>query len=184
MLDLKGIEDEIADKLLKTLLSLMKLAFRLVPGYRKNIEKFPASYRFNVKQGNMNVLVLFSQGKMKFTNKEPDFVPDLTATFTDSRAVIKFLLADFWEALKNFVKAYPQVLRDFSQINFGQGLRDFLLAHRRALRDFLMAFKKDILKILETNEVEVIGNLNYLYRFGFLANHPIHPLLILANKLS
>ena len=37
---------------------------------------------------------------------------------------------------------------------------------------------------MEKNQLRVSGNLNYLYRFGFLANHPIHQLLVLANKLT
>ena len=53
-----------------------------------------------------------------------------------------------------------------------------------ALRNFLLAFKKDILKVLLHNEIQVNGNLNYLYKFIFMANHPIHPLLNLANKLT
>ena len=52
----------------------------------------------------------------------------------------------------------------------------------QALRNFLLAFKKDILKVLLHNEILVTGNLNYLYKFIFMANHPIHPLLNLANE--
>jgi hypothetical protein len=105
-------------------------------------------------------------------------------TFKDSAALLNFLLGDFDKALRNFVHADTQVVWDLVHLNFGLGLRNFLLAHNQAFRDFLGAFKKDILKVLETNEVRVIGNLNYLYKFGFLANHPIHRLLNLANKLS
>lgn len=41
----------------------------------------------------------------------------------------------------------------------------------RALRDFLLSPNQDILKSLLNNEVIVRGNLNYLFKFGFLANH-------------
>jgi hypothetical protein len=53
-----------------------------------------------------------------------------------------------------------------------------------ALRNFLLSFKKDILKVILNNEIQFRGNLNYLYKFIYMANHPIHPLLNLANKLS
>lgn len=38
-----------------------------------------------------------------------------------------------------------------------------------ALRRFLFAGNQDILNSILANEVEVDGNLNYLYKFGFLA---------------
>jgi hypothetical protein len=38
-----------------------------------------------------------------------------------------------------------------------------------ALRRFLFSGNQDILNSLLANEVEVEGNLNYIYRFGFLA---------------
>jgi hypothetical protein len=53
-----------------------------------------------------------------------------------------------------------------------------------ALRRFLLSVKKDVLNVLLHNEILVTGNLNYLYRFGFLANHPIHGLLNLENELT
>ncbi|MCL4503297.1 MAG: formate acetyltransferase [Deltaproteobacteria bacterium] len=183
----QSLEDEAADKLLKTLLSLMKLAFWLSPKYRrKNIENFPApaSYRLKVEKGKMNVLVKFGNGKMNFTSKDPDFIANLSVTFDNSEAVINFLLADFWNALGNYLKSYPRFLGDVLHVDFGRGLRDFLLAHRQALRDFLMVFKKDILKVLEGNKIQITGNLNYLYKFAFMVNHPIRPLLILANKMN
>ena len=40
-----------------------------------------------------------------------------------------------------------------------------------ALMRFLLAEKKDILQSLLNNEVQIAGNLNYLYKFGFMANH-------------
>lgn len=39
----------------------------------------------------------------------------------------------------------------------------------KALMNFL--FHRDILKGLLNNEVTVNGNLNYMYKFGFMANH-------------
>jgi hypothetical protein len=180
----KRLEDEAADELLEGLLKMMKLAFWLSPDYRRNIENFTGSYRFQDKDGGVNVLVKFHNGDMTFSSKDPDPEANVTVIFTDSKALMNFLLADFGEALRNFLSADTRVLWDILHANFGHGLRDFLLARNQALRDFLGAFKKDILKVMETNEVRVIGNLNYLYKFGFMANHPIHRLLNLANKLT
>jgi len=38
-----------------------------------------------------------------------------------------------------------------------------------ALRDFLFSQDQDILNSILANEVEVDGNLNYIYKFGFIA---------------
>ena len=46
----------------------------------------------------------------------------------------------------------------------------------KALRDFLFSRNQDILNSLLANEVEVKGNLNYIYRFGFLARDLTHRL--------
>ena len=41
----------------------------------------------------------------------------------------------------------------------------------RSLRNFIIAPKRDILNSLLHNEINIIGNFNYLYKFGFMANH-------------
>ena len=41
----------------------------------------------------------------------------------------------------------------------------------RALRDFLLAEKPDLLNALLTQSFTVDGNLNYIYKFGYMANH-------------
>lgn len=56
----------------------------------------------------------------------------------------------------------------------GDCLRNFLLPSPAPKRDFL---KKDILRSILNHEIVVEGNLNLLYKFGYLANHLIlHPL--------
>jgi pyruvate formate-lyase/glycerol dehydratase family glycyl radical enzyme len=56
----------------------------------------------------------------------------------------------------------------------GDSLCNFLLPSPTPKRDFL---KKDILQSLLKHEVTVEGNLNLLYKFGYMANHLIlHPL--------
>ncbi|MGA7578328.1 MAG: hypothetical protein ACLQUW_14625 [Desulfobaccales bacterium] len=54
----------------------------------------------------------------------------------------------------------------------------------KTLRDFLLAVKKDILQVLVRNQILVTGNLNYLYKFAFMANHPLRGLLNLENELT
>jgi hypothetical protein len=133
----KCLEDEATEEFLKMLLNLMKLAFRIDPGYRRNIEDFTGSYRFKDRDGGVNVLIKFHNGKMEIS-EDPVPKTNVMVTFKDSQA----------------------------------------------LRNFLLAFKKDILKVLLHNEILVTGNLNYLYKFIFMANHPLHGLLNLANRLT
>jgi hypothetical protein len=52
----------------------------------------------------------------------------------------------------------------------------------KALMHFLLEVKKDILQVLLHNEIQINGNLNYLYRFAFLANHPIRGWLNLEDE--
>ena len=46
----------------------------------------------------------------------------------------------------------------------------------QALRDFLFSGDQDIVDSLLKNEVEVDGNLNYIYKFGFMARDLEHRL--------
>ncbi len=39
----------------------------------------------------------------------------------------------------------------------------------KALRDYLFSQDQDILNLILTNDVEVEGNLNYLFKFGFIS---------------
>jgi len=41
----------------------------------------------------------------------------------------------------------------------------------RSLINFLLSRNRDVLRGLLNNEINVIGNLNYIYKFGFMANH-------------
>lgn len=181
---LKSLEDEAADELLETLLRLMKLDFWLDPDYRRNIETFTGSYRFKDRDGGVNVLVEFDKGEMKFSSKKPGPQADVTVTFKDNVALLNFLLGDFRDDLENLLLADSLSVWDFVHFNFGHGLRDFLVAQNQAFKGFIHAFKKDILKVILENEIQVSGNCNYLYKFGFMANHPIRRLLNLANKIS
>ena len=46
-----------------------------------------------------------------------------------------------------------------------------LFKDERSLRNFIIAPKRDILNSLLHNEINISGNFNYLYKFGFMANH-------------
>lgn len=188
MFDLKGffssLDDEAADELLEALLKLMKLAFWLDPDYARNIKDFTGSYRFQDQDGGVNVLVKFDHGEMKFRSQDPTPEANVTVTFKDSKALLNFLLADFGDALRKFLQNDRRFWGDLFHADFGHTLKDFMFAHGQLLRNFLLGFKKDILKTLLENQIHVTGNLNYLYKFGFMANHPIRRLLNLANELT
>jgi len=51
---------------------------------------------------------------------------------------------------------------------------------RRSLMDYLLATDRDILKLVLNNEVVLKGNMNYIFKFGYMANHIQ---LSLAGKL-
>ena len=46
----------------------------------------------------------------------------------------------------------------------------------QALRDFLFSRNQDILNSLLKNEVTAEGNLNYIYKFGYMARNLLHSL--------
>lgn len=41
----------------------------------------------------------------------------------------------------------------------------------RSLMNYLLATDRDILRLLLNNEVVLRGNINYMFKFGYLANH-------------
>ncbi len=180
----KSLDDEVPDELLEALLSLMKLTFWFDPEYRRNIENFTGSYRFQNQAGGVNVLIKFDNGEMKFSSKDPTPKANVTVTFKDSQALLNFLLADFDDALRKFLQDDCRFWGDLWHADFGHALKDFMFAHGQALRNYLLAFKKDIIKVLIENQIHITGNLNYLYKFGFMANHPVRQLLNLANKFA
>jgi len=42
---------------------------------------------------------------------------------------------------------------------------------RRSLTNYLLATDRDILKLVLNNEVALKGNMNYILKFGYMANH-------------
>ena len=114
---------------------------------------------------------------------------------------LRFLVdSDYRENIKNFTGAY-RIKDQAGELNylvkFHNGKMDFTrddpvskadvtltFDKMSTLRDLLLAIKTDVLQVILKNQVLVEGNYNYLYKFGFMANHPILPLLKLVNELS
>ena len=114
---------------------------------------------------------------------------------------LRFLVdSDYRENIKNFTGAY-RIKDQAGELNylvkFHNGKMDFTrddpvskadvtltFDKMSTLRDLLLAIKTDVLQVILKNQVLVDGNYNYLYKFGFMANHPILPLLKLVNELS
>jgi alkyl sulfatase BDS1-like metallo-beta-lactamase superfamily hydrolase len=116
--------DETTETFLELLLLGLYISFKLDDEFRQNIEDFTGSYRFRDQSRGVNVLLTFADGKMSWSER-PKPEADVTITFKDGGALMRFLLAE----------------------------------------------KKDILQSILKNEVQVTGNLNYLYKIGFMANH-------------
>jgi hypothetical protein len=119
---IKNLGDEFTEKLLESLLLLMKIKFRFDPEFRRNIENFRGALRFRCRDGNINVLVAFAADKMQ-VSEDPQAPANVTITFKDSRAMRQVITSG------------------------------------------------DIMGSLLNGDIVSDGNLNYLYKFGFLARH-------------
>ena len=68
--------------------------------------------------------------------------------------------------------------RDGDMIVFNQGLGQWdvkvTFEDSKALRDFLFSENRDIVDSLLGNKVSLDGNLNYIYKFGFMARDLAH----------
>lgn len=65
---------------------------------------------------------------------------------------------------------------DDGDVNYREGLSDdatFTVVFKDGggLIRFLISQKKDVIQALLNNEIQVSGNLNYIYKLGFMANH-------------
>jgi hypothetical protein len=65
---------------------------------------------------------------------------------------------------------------DHGQVRFREGLGDkpnatIFFKDGASLVRFIIARKKDILQAMLRNELEAKGNLNYIFKLGFMANH-------------
>ena len=65
---------------------------------------------------------------------------------------------------------------DDGDISFREGLSDdatvtVIFKDGRSLIGFLLSQKKDVFRSLLNNEINVSGNMNYIYKLGYMANH-------------
>ena len=120
----KCLQDEAAEEFLQLILNLMRLAFKLDAGFRRNIEAFSGKYQFRSVDNSVTIAAIFTGKELKV---EERLIPDA----------------------------------DVSVI-FKDG---------RALMNYLLAANRDILKMVLNNEVILKGNMNYMMKFGYMANH-------------
>jgi hypothetical protein len=150
-----NLEDEAAEKLFRGFLGCMEIMLLFDSNYRRNIEGFQGTYLFRTKDSGANVLAQFDKGQMRTMEdvlEEDSPEADVTVTFKNGRAMINFL--------------FNPIAR------IGEDLTDERIGVDRP-------HTFDIMESLRRNEVNFTGNLNYLYKFAFMANH----LLLGAEKL-
>ena len=141
------LNDEMAEELLQAMLYWMNKKLSKDTAYRKNIEGFHGTYFFKSEDLGATVLVEFKNGQMRQTEnvtEEDSAKANIVVTFKDGNAFKDFLLAPFKGIWKDLFDEKIGVDR---------------------------AHTFDVMENIRKNEVNVIGNLNYFYRFGFIANH-------------
>ena len=173
------------DKFLELLLYGMDSAFWLLKGYKQNIKNFSGMLR-------------------KWLNANSMLRTELSGVATDK--FLEFLLygmdSAFWllkgykQNIKNFSGknfsgryvfttqnnrvAASAVFKDGDMVVHEEALNQWdvkvTFKNAQALRDFLFSGDQDIVDSLLKNEVEVDGNLNYIYKFGFMARDLEHRL--------
>jgi pyruvate formate-lyase/glycerol dehydratase family glycyl radical enzyme len=138
---MKWLLDSSAEAVLNGLLGWMWVQ-HLTPGFRGLMGDFDGVLLFQTRDGGVRKYVKFHDGSLE-THEHMTEKPNVTITFTDGRALVNFLFSP--------VRGY---LNDFIADGTVDSQHSF-----------------DILTSILKNELTVDGNLNYLYRFGFLANH-------------
>lgn len=117
-------------------------AHPFVPDFPQLTGDFNGVLRFQTKDGSVDEWVRFSHGAISLAH-DAGQKADVTVAFTDGRALVNFLFSP----LRSYLNAFATGGDPGAPPTF------------------------DILASMLKNEVIVDGNLNYLYRFGFLANH-------------
>lgn len=130
-----------AKKVLSGLLDLMML-HPFEPDFPQLTGDFNGVLRFQTKDGTVDEWVRFSHGAISLAEGGGQKA-DVTVAFTDGRALVNFLFSP----VRSYLNAFAAGGDPGAPPTF------------------------DILTSMLNNEVIVDGNLNYLYRFGFLANH-------------
>ena len=137
-----SIKDEAGEAAFEALLGYMQGRLK-DPKFSRYVGDFTGRYQFRSRDGCMALLVRFENGNLE-KSEEINRDVDVTVEFKDGGALMKFLLRPARAILEDLVDDKPGVDRPHTL---------------------------DILQSLLNNEVRVTGNLNYLYRFGFIANH-------------
>jgi formate C-acetyltransferase len=130
-----------AGLVLDGLLDWMRLKL-LNPSFKGLLGDFDGMLLFETRHNSVRNYVRFHNGGME-THEKAAGKPNVTITFSDGHALVNFLFSP----LRGYLN---DVIHDGKP-------------------DYPHSF--DILTGMLRNEIAVDGNLNYLYRFGFLANH-------------
>lgn len=88
----KMIESKAAEGFLDILLNLMALMFCVDKDFRRNIKDFNATYMLCDRDGDMTVTAVFSDGRLKVSNK-PTNNSSVKIIFKDQKALFEFLLS-------------------------------------------------------------------------------------------
>jgi hypothetical protein len=118
----RELEGEVTDAFVELLLRGMKLAFWLLPDFRRNLRGFRGRYLLETADGAVQVSAVFEGGRMKVRD---DAIAD-------------------WDVKVSFEN--PQ-----------------------AVWSFLLSKDQDILNSILRDEVAVEGNINYVYKLGYMA---------------
>jgi formate C-acetyltransferase len=146
-------EDISAEAFLDLLLFAMQVKFAIDGNYRKNIENFTGSYFFYSKDGNIRVPVTFENGTVR-------------------RPAFPRVWERLWDGLGNWLGARSgrgngapgQDANATLEFRDGRALRNYLI-------NYVIYKDRNFLGSLTRNEIRPGGNLNYLYKFLFMANH-------------
>lgn len=149
---LDSMTDDTAGAVLEGLLLLMKIKLGIDPEFRRNIQNFPQKtvrYLFATKSRAVNIPVEFAAGAMRWP------ISDGLVQRMWSR------LWSWWGRVRQPSAPPADVTLEF--------------AHGRALLTYLFKYgvlkNRDLLGSLLKNDIRTVGNVNYLFKFAFMANH-------------
>jgi hypothetical protein len=146
--------------LMETVLELglfgMQAMFRFMPDCRRQIQNFTGRYLIFTRGGEISVPLVFEDGVMR--------LPASPRLWT--RAVSRF---------RGETQSPLQTMKAHAKLEFKDG--GTLLAY---LKGYIFGGNRDFLMGVVNNQVTPHGNLNYIFKFGFMVNHL---LLKLTGKL-
>jgi hypothetical protein len=146
--------------LMETILELglfgMQALFRLRPHLQRQIQNFTGSYLIFTRDDQISVPVIFENGVMR--------LPASPRLWT--RAVSRF---------RGESRPLLPDMKTHAKLEFKNGRT--MLTY---LKGYVLDGKRDFLLGVVSNQVKPHGNLNYIFRFGFIINHL---LLYLTGKL-